>query len=80
MSSMAYENLKDEKNKKRMEIDQQKFNHNFRNHPELDEVEKGYKNGPLFPQADISLKEIIERVREKSEFYTEWLVAGLGKR
>ena len=74
MSSMAYENLKDEKDNKKIEIDEEKFTQNFRSFPDLDEVKKGYEIGPLYPQADIGLEEIIKQVSEKGEYDSKWLV------
>ena len=72
MSSMAYENLKGEEDHERMEIDDEKFEYNFRGYPDPDEIQEGYENGPLYPQADIDLNKIIKTVVERAEDYSEW--------
>ena len=73
MSSMAYVDLKDDK----MEVDEQKFEDNFRALPSPSERNEGYKIGPLFPQVEIDWKKMITKLRE--EYDSKWLTPKLGK-
>ena len=73
MSSMAYEDLKGGKNHRIMEIDEKKFENNFRAHPSEEEIQSGFRTGPCFPQVEIDWNKIIKRVSEKEQLDSTWL-------
>ena len=76
MSSMAYEDIENDK----MEVDEKKFEDNFRALPSLKELNKGYKIGPRFPQVQIDWDKMIQKLSEREEYDSTWLTTGLGKR
>ena len=76
MSSMAYEDIKNDK----MEVDEQKFDDNFRALPSREELKTGYKIGPRFPQVKIDWEKMIEKLSEREEYDSTWLTTGLGKK
>ena len=76
MSSMAYEDIENDK----MEVDEKKFEDNFRALPSLKELNEGFKIGPRFPQAQIDWDKMIKKLSEREEYDSTWLKTGLGER
>ena len=75
MSSMAYEDIKSDK----MEVDEKKFEDNFRALPSEKELNEGYKIGPRFPQVEINWKQMIKKLSEREEYDSTWFQQDSGK-